>query len=255
MSIKSMKIGFLAALTLAAVGCGTKEAPGPLEPAGPTGRVRFVNLITDPTRVPVNAILEGVPFGVNLGYAATTPATLQSPATANYSAILTGTRTLVLKKTADTSVTITNIAVTIATGEDVTVYATGGTGGAVVTAFSTTDANPIPTSAQVALRIVNMSPSAGALDYFVTAPNADLSTATPTAANVAYRGSSAYLMLAPGTYQVRAVPAGTLPAARSANISVTINGLALAAGTGRTVVTADKAAGGTPIVAFVLTDR
>jgi hypothetical protein len=255
MNIQSMKIGFLAALTLAAVGCGTKEAPGPLEPSGPTGRVRFVNLITDPTRVPVNAILEGVPFGVNLGYTQTTPATLPSPATATYSAILTGDRSLVVKKTADTTVVLATIVFTVAANEDRTVYATGGTGGAAVTNFVTTDANPVPTSAQVALRIVNMSPSAGALDYFVTAPNADLSTATPTAANVAYQGSSPYVMLAPGTYQVRAVPAGTLPAARSASVSVTINGLALAGGTGRTVVTADKAAGGTPIVAFVLTDR
>lgn len=255
MNIQSAKIGFLAALTLAAVGCGTKDAPGPLEPSGPTGRVRFVNLITDPTRVPVNAILEGVPFGAGLGYAATTPATLPSPATANYSAILTGTRTLIVKKTADTTVTLATIAFPVTASQDQTVYATGGTGGAAVTNFATTDANPVPTSTQVALRIVNMSPSAGALDYFVTAPNADLSTATPTAANVAYQGSSPYLTLAPGTYQVRAVPAGTLPAARSTSVSVAINSLALAGGTGRTVVTADKAAGGTPIVAFVLTDR
>ena len=255
MNIQSMKIGFLAALTLAAVGCGTKEAPGPVEPSGPTGRVRFVNLITDPTRVPVNAILEAVPFGAGLGYAATTPATLPSPATANYSPILAGNRSLVLKKTADTSVTVATIAFTVNANEDRTLYATGGTGGAAVTNFQTADANPVPTSAQVALRIVNMSPSAGALDYFVTTPNADLSAATPTAANVAYQGSSAYITLAPGTYQVRAVPAGTLPAARAASVSVTINNLALAGGTGRTVVTADKAAGGTPIVAFVLADR
>ncbi|MEA2706988.1 MAG: hypothetical protein QOH22_1776 [Gemmatimonadaceae bacterium] len=254
MSIKFMKVGFLAALTVAAVGCGTKEAAGPLEPAA-AGRVRFVNLITDPTRVPVNAILEAVPFGVNLGYTGTTPSTLPSPATANYSAILTGSRSLVLKKTADTSVTVATIAFTVAVNEDRTVYATGGTAGAAVTNFSTIDANPLPTSAQVAVRIVNMSPSAGALDYFITAANADLSAATPTAANVAYQGSSAYVMLAPGTYQVRAVPAGTLPAARAANVSVTINNLALAGGTGRTIVTADKAAGGTPIIGFVLADR
>jgi hypothetical protein len=255
MNIQSMKIGFLSALTVVAVGCGTKEAAGPLSPSGGTGRVRFVNLVTDPTRVPVNAILEAVAFGVNLGYTVTTPATLPSPATANYSAILTGNRSLVLKKTADTSVTVATIAFTIGTDEDRTVYATGGTGGAAVTSFATSDANPIPSSLQVALRIVNMSPSAVALDYFVTAPNADLSAATPTVANVAYQGFSSYTVLSPGTYQVRAVPAGTLPAARATSVSVTINNLALAGGTGRTVVTADKAAGGTPIIAFVLTDR
>jgi hypothetical protein len=249
MKIQFVKIGFLAALTLAAVGCGTNYESGPFKSSGGTGRVRFVNLITDPTRIPVNAILEGASFGVNLDYTAT------APATANYSAILTGTRTLVLQKTSDPSVTVTNIAVTISTDEDRTVYATGGTGGAVVTAFSTADANPIPSSAQVVLRIVNMSPSAGALDYFVTAPNSDLSAETPTAANVAYQGSSSYMVLSPGTYQLRAVPAGTLPAARATGVSVTTNNLALVGGTGRTIVTADKAAGGTPIIAFVLSDQ
>jgi hypothetical protein len=255
MNIQSIKIGFLAALALAAAGCGTKESAGPLEPTGATGRVRFVNLITDPARLPVNAILEGVPFGVNLTYTAATPATLPSPATANYSPILVGGRTLVLKKTADTSVTVGTIAFTVAEGADITIYGIGGTGGAATASFTTTDANPVPTSSQVELRIVNMSPTAGTLDYFVTAPSADLSTATPTVGNLPYETSSPYLVFAPGTYQVRAVPAGTAPAARSTSVVASINSLALSGGTGRTVVTADRAAGGAPITAFVLTDR
>ena len=255
MNIQSIKIGFLAALALAVAGCGTKEAAGPLEPSGATGRVRFVNLITDPARVPVNAILESVPFGVNLGYTASTPATLPSPATALYSPILVGARTLVLKRTADTSVTVGTISFTVAQGADITIYGTGGTGGTATTSFITTDANPVPTASQVELRIVNMSPTAGALDYFVTAAGADLSTATPTVANLAYQGASAYIVLAPGTYQVRAVPAGTAPAARATSVVATVSTGALAGGTGRTVVTADRAAGGAPITAFVLADR
>ena len=253
MTIKSM--GLIAALAFVGVACGTKEAPGPLEPGGPTGRVRFVNLVSDPARIPVNAILESVPFGVNLGYGATTPASLPSPATANYSAILSGTRSLVLKKTADTTVTVATIGFTVADNADYTVYATGGTAGAVVTSSVTTDANPAPTASQVEVRIVNMSPSSGALDVFVTAANADLSTATPTAAALAYKGASPYVVFAPGTYQVRAVPAGTLPAARATSVVVTLNNVALAGGTGRTVVIADRAAGGAPLTGFVLSDR
>jgi Domain of unknown function (DUF4397) len=253
MTIKS--IGLIAALALVGAACGTKEAPGPVEPGGPTGRVRFVNLINDPTRVPVNAILEAVPFGVNLAYGATTPATLPSPSTASYSAILSGTRSLVLKKTADTSVTVATISFTVPDNTDQTVYATGGAGGAAVTNFITTDANPMPAAGQVEVRIVNMSPSAGALDVFVTAPNADLGAATPTAANLVYQGASPYVVIAPATYQVRAVPAGTAAAARSTSVVLTINNVALAAGTGRTVVIADRAAGGTPLAGFVLTDR
>jgi hypothetical protein len=156
MTIKS--IGLIAALAFVAAACGTKEAPGPLEPGGPTGRVRFVNLVTDPTRIPVNAILEGVPFGVNLGYGATTPATLPSPSTAIYSAILSGARSLVVKKTADTTIVLATIGFTVADNVDYTVYATGGTAGAAVTNFVTTDANPVPTSSQVEVRIINMSP-------------------------------------------------------------------------------------------------
>ena len=253
MTIKSM--GLIAALALVGAACGTKEAPGPLEPSGATGRVRFVNLVTDPARVPVNAILESVPFGVNLGYGATTPATLPSPSNANYSAILSGARSLVLKKTADTTVVIATIGFTVADNLDYTVYATGGTGGAPVTNFVTTDANPVPTASQVEVHFVNMSPTAGALDVFVTAPNADLSAATPTAANLAYQTASPYVVFAPATYQVRAVPAGTLPAARSTSVVVTLNNVALAGGTGRTVIIADRAAGGAPLTGFVLTDR
>ena len=84
----------------------------------------------------MNAILESVPFGVNLGYAATTPASLPSPSTANFAADLTGARTLVLKKTADTSVVVATLHADIA-GTDYTLYATGGTGGGAVTGFST----------------------------------------------------------------------------------------------------------------------
>lgn len=253
MTIKS--IGLIAAVALVGAGCGTKEAAGPLEPTGATGRVRFVNLINDPTRIPVNAILESVPFGVNLGYGATTPSTLPSPSTANYSAILSGSRSMVLKKTADTSVTVATISFTVADNTDYTVYATGGNGGSAVTNFINTDANPAPPAGQAEVRITNVSPSAGALDVFVTAPNADLSTATPTAANLAYQASSPYLALTAGTYQVRAVPAGTAAGARSTSVVLTINGVALTTGTGRTVVIADRAAGGTPLTGFVLPDR
>lgn len=253
MTIKSM--GLIAALAFVGVACGTKEAPGPLEPTGPTGRVRFVNLITDPARIPVNAILESVPFGVSLGYGGTTPTSLAAPSNATYSAILTGARSLVLKRTADTTVILATIAFTVADGEDRTIYATGGTGGAAVTNFMTVDANPVPTAVQVEVRIVNGSPTAGAQDVFVTAAGADLSAATPAAANLAYQQGSAYVVLSPGTYQVRSVPAGTAPAARAAAVTMTLSTGALTGGTGRTVIIADRAAGGAPLTGFIIADR
>ena len=176
----------LVALLIAATACGTKDAPGPLAPQGDVARVRFVNVITDPARNPVNAILEKVPFGVNLVYTASTPASLASPSTANYDAILTGSRTLVVKRTADTTATLATITFTIAKDEDKTIYAIGGTGGGAVTSVLTTDVNTAALATEVRFRIVNMSPTLGATDVFVTAPGADLSTATPDAANLAF---------------------------------------------------------------------
>src|SRR3954466_7667421 len=134
------------------VACGTKEAPGPLEPSGPTGRVRFVNMINDTTRGRVNAILEGVPFGVNLTYGQSTPATLPSPSTANYSAILAGNRTLLLKRTADTTVLVAAVSFTVASSQDLTVYEIGGAGGTAVTSLFVADSNPDIGSSATRLR-------------------------------------------------------------------------------------------------------
>jgi hypothetical protein len=102
---------------------------------------------------------------------------------------------------------------------------------------------------------VQLSPTAGAVDIFVTAPNADLATATPTFANLAYQVASAYVPVAPGTYQIRAVPAGTPAASRAATVTIVLPSTALAGATGRTVVTADNNVGGSPLRAFVLGDQ
>lgn len=253
MMIHKRTIGLAAAIV--GMACGTSEAPSGLS-SGPAGRLRFVNLITDPARVPVNVILESLPFGVNLAYTAATPATLPAPSTALYSAVLTGARTIVVKRTADTTVTLATIPVTVATGEDRTVYAIGGTTGGAVTSFSTVDVNTPAAATETRWRVVNMSQGTGAVDVFLTATGADLATATPDATNIAYQGS-AYFAKAPSAYQIRFVPAGTAPAARSANVVITVAAPAAAypGGTGRTVVAAANAAGAGAARGFVLSDR
>lgn len=254
-SMAQRRLTFALGAALVAAACGTKDAPDPLQPTGGQGRIRFVNLITDPARNPVNAILEGVPFGVNLAYTQTTPATLPAPSTANFSAILEGARTLVLKKTADTNVVVASLQVTVAAGTDYTLFATGGSAGSAVTGFTVGDNNAPITTGQVRIKVVNMSPAAGPLDVFVTAAGADLAAATPVAANLATRAVFAGTLLAAGTYQIRTVPAGTVPAARAAAVNSTLTGLAIGANGGRTVVIADAAAGGAPLRSFALTDQ
>jgi len=237
------------------VACGTKDAAAPLTPSGAQGRIRFVNVINDTTRGRVNAILEGVPFGVNLTYTQTTPASLAAPSTAPYAAVLAGSRTLVLKRTADTTVTVATLGVTIEANQDRSVYAIGGASGSAVTAFVTPDTNTAPSATQSRVRFVHLSPTAPAVDVFLTAVGADLAAATPTFANVSYRGLGGYVTLAAGTYQLRAVPAGTAPAGRAAAVAINLTGQALAGGSARTFVAADNTTGGAPLRAFALVDR
>ena len=247
----------LAALSAAALlaACGTRDAPDPLSPTGPVGRVRFVNVITDTTRGRVNATLEGLPIGVNVTYAVSCPACLPAPSTAPYAPVYAGARALVLRRTADTAATVATLAFEAAADEDRTVYAVGGAGGTPVTAFVTRDTNPAPAAGQARVRVVHLSPTAGPVDVFVTAPGADLAAAAPAVANLPVRGVSAYLTPAAGTYQLRAVPAGTAPAARAASVAINVPSLALAAGANRTIVAADRSSGGAPLQAFVLADR
>ncbi len=252
----SMKIGVLCAAAALAVACSTTEAPGPLEPTGTIGRVRLVNVINDATRGRVNASLEGLVFTVDLQYSQSAPANLPSPATAPYSPVYTGNRSFVLKRTADTTVTVATLPFSISDGQDMSVFAIGGAAGSAISGVSIVDDNTLGTSAQTRMRAVNMSPSAGgALDFFVTAAGADLSTATPVATGVAYKASSAYFIVVPGTYVVRAVPAGTAAASRNAAVVATQAATAFAGATVRTVVVADAATGGTPLRTFVLADR
>ena len=252
---RRMTMAVLGGAAMLCAACGTTEAPGPLSPSGAQGRIRFVNLITDTTRGRVNAILELLPFGVNLTYTQSTPASLPAPATATYSPILTGSRTLLLKRTVDTNTIVSTFSVTIAEGQDRTVYAVGGTGGSAITSFITTDDNALPAvGTQAKVRVVHLSPTAGAMDVFVTATGADLAAATPTLTNIANPSASAYLNLNAGTYQVRVVPAGTAAANRAASVLITAS-VALNGGTVRTIVAADNNIGGAPLRAFVLSDR
>lgn len=249
--IRSLFVGALAV----AAACGTEGAPDPLVPSGNVGRIRFVNVINDPARVPVNALLEGLPFGVNIAYGGTTPSSLAAPNTAIYSQILAGARTLVLKRTADTSVTVATIAVTMGANEDRTVYARLGNAGGAVANFQTVDDNTAPAAGQTKIRVVNLAPAAGAVDVFITPAGADLTTATPAASGLAVAAASGYVSMAAGTYVVRIVPAGTVAAGRNAAVSHTVTATAYPALGGRTVVIADAAAGGTPLRSFIYTDR
>jgi Domain of unknown function (DUF4397) len=250
-----LKIAAAAALLVLATACGTIDAAKPLEPAGPLGRVRFVNVITDTTRGRVNMSLAGTQWNVNQVYTNVTPVTLAVPNTGLYSSVSVGQLPLVLRRTADTTAIVSTISVDVAADADYSVYAIGGAGATPVTGFITRDTNSVPSAGNARVRVVHLAPTAGNVDIFVTAVGADLALATPTLANVPFRVASGYLSVPAGTYQVRVVPAGTAAAARAASVAINVASLAIPALGNRTIVAADNNVGGAPLRAFVLTDR
>lgn len=251
-----MRFRFIALVGAAAAlaGCETEEVgPTGFEPNQPTGRIRFVHAISDPARASrINVTVDGVPLGVNLPYAGTTPTTaLPNPGVAPapptlYYPAYAGSRQFAVRRTADTTVRLLDEAVPITANVDQTVIAVGST---TISALVVEDNNAAPATGNVKLRAVNAATVAGNVDVYITAPDANILLSAPTISALAPQDASAYIERPAGAVQVRFTTAGTKTVVRDISIST------LAAGSIRTVVLLEAAAGGTPLTSAVLTDR
>ena len=244
----------LAAATLvAAAACSAKDAPTGPRPTGPSGRLRVVNAVPDPQRGgAANVWIGDQVFAVNLGYAAAT----------DYKRVYVGPRDLHLRRTSDTSLVVLDQSFSVDADEDFTAFAIGklaANGGTGISAIVVPDDNGAPAAGNVKMRFVNASPAAGSVDIYVTAPAADIATATPDVADLDFGSATAYLEKAAGTYRVRVTTAGTKTVilnigqtAGTAPPSPVIPALpALAAGAIRTIAILDKSGSGTPITAAI----
>jgi hypothetical protein len=236
----------IAALAIVAAlsACGEEDVPTGIRPNGTSGRVRFVHAVADPARADrVNVTVENVPLTANLAFGAVAPV---AP-TATYYPVLTGSRLLAVRRTADTTVKVLDQPLTISENVDYTVMAVGNAAG--VSGVVLTDDNTVPTAGNVKLRAVHAAPSSGAVDVYITSPAGDITTTAPQITNLAFRGGSTYLSLPAAAYRVRFTPTGT----KAISLDVTIS--ALASGAIRTVVALDRAQGGAPLTSATLTDR
>lgn len=112
-----------------------------------------------------------------------------------------------------------------------------------------TDNLTAPAAGNIKLRLVHGAPNVGAVDIYVTAPGANLATATPTLTAVAFKTASAYLEVPAGAYQVRITPTGTK------TVAIDTGSLTLTAGQIRTAIAVEAAGGGAPLAALLLPDR
>jgi hypothetical protein len=108
--------------------------------------------------------------------------------------------------------------------------------------------SPLP-SGQVGIRVINASPSAGAVDLYVTGNDSTL--ATPSAKNIVFEGTSGYI-LAPvpaGTLRVRVTAAGTK------TVLLDVDASSLTDGQARSVLLMDAVGGGLPVTWLAVPDR
>jgi hypothetical protein len=141
-----------------------------------------------------NPVLEDVPFAAFSGY-------LSVPA---------GVYNVKVTPANNAGVIVIDADVEVDAGRQYSVYATGPLA-AIAPYVLTDDGRSVGTEAKV--RIVHTAPGAGNVDIYVTAPGADIATASPAFSNVPFRAETGYVGLAAGSYDVTVTPTGTKTAA------------------------------------------
>ena len=225
-----MKTLAFALLASSLFACGEDDAVSPAT----TAQVRVVHASPDAPNVDVlvdNAVvLSNVPF----------------KASSAFLAVPAGSRNVKVRA-AGTSTVVIDANAPLGADKAYTILATGRV--ASIAPLVLEDNLTNPAAGNIKLRLVHGSPTAGNVDIYVTAPGADIATATPTLANVAFRAASGYLEVPAGTYRVRITPVGTK------TVAIDVNNVTLTSGQIRTAVAVDAVGGGAPLSAILLADK
>jgi len=215
------------------IGCGDDDGVAPPPPGPQTAFLRVVH--ASPDAPPVDVLVDGAVALQNVPY----------EAFSGYLPVEAGLTNVQVRPTGTTT-TVINVTPDLAAGKSYTALAVNPV--ATITALLLEDDRTPPGSGAVEVRVVHGAPSAPNVDVYVTAPGADINTATPVLTNVPYLGVSDYLSVPPGTYQVRVTVAGTKTVAIDSG-ALTLDGNSI-----RTAVALDAPGGGTPFGLILLDD-
>lgn len=226
-SLRTLTLAGFALLSLAA--CSDDDSTG----ATATARVRVVH--ASPNAPAVDVLVDD----------ATALSSVPYRASSDFLSVNAGLRRLRVRA-AGTTTTVIDATVSLAAQESYTVLATGLLAG--IQPLVVIDTLTAPAAGQVKVRVIHGAPAAAGVDVYVTAPGANIATATPVLTNVPFRGVSNYLTVPAGQYQIRVTPTGTTTVAIDATVTFT-------AGQIRTIVATDAPGGGAPLAPIVLADR
>ena len=202
----------------------------------PQGNARVKVVHASPDAPNVDVLVDNVSLLSNVAY--------QSVST--YNNVPSGSRTFVVRSTGTTTNLISQN-VDFEDDTDYTVLAADMR--ANITPVVLEDDNTAPTTGNVKVRFIHASPAGSAVDVYVTAPGADLATATANATNVTFKNASTYISVPAGNVVVRLTTTGTK------TVVATSATLALTAGMVRSVIALEKAGGGVPLSLVVSADR
>ncbi|MEP7326974.1 MAG: DUF4397 domain-containing protein [Gemmatimonadota bacterium] len=222
-------------LVALAFGCG-ESAGGPfIIGGGGTGatRIRFFHAVADGPNLQL--LKDGQTDLGEIGFGSITPyVQIDQPGVQ-----LTLQSALSVTPIADTNVTLpdTSLITVIAEGPD----------SAIQLRFIVDGRASIDTSL-IKIRVLHEAFSGGPLDVYITAPLADLTTATPTVAGLDFGEATAYSVLLSGTYQVRLTTAGTK------TVVIDSGSLPLDTADVRTIMVVEATGGGLPLGSILVRD-
>lgn len=227
--MKRMMLAALAVTALVASGC-SDDASGP----NATAQLRVVH--GSPDAPAVDVLVDGQPVLTGVTYLTAS----------NYLSVAAGSRTITINA-AGTANTVINATLNLPANSAGTVIATNLL--ASIEPLVLVDDLSDPAAGNIKLRLVHGAPNVGEVDIYVTAPGADLNTATPTLTAVPFKGASGYLEVPAGQYQVRITPTGTK------TVAIDTGTLTLLAGQIRTGIAVESSGGGAPLSALLLAGK
>ena len=172
-----------------------------------SAKFRLVNAIPDiPGNPPFDVLIDGKVVETAVNFDSVTPAS-------GYLSVLSGSRHLQLFPTGTTTGAYFDGNVSLNSGTDYTVTATGSAASNTIVAPLFTDNNTAPTSGNAGLRFIQASPSGlsslQSVDIYLVAPGTtDISGISPSISSVAYPSASTYLSVPAGAYDILITPAG-----------------------------------------------
>jgi len=118
-----------------------------------------------------------------------------------------------------------------------------------IEALLLTDDNSIDQPTTSKIRLVNGAPSSPGLDFYFTAPGADISAINPLVSDLSFKEVSDYLVIGAGNYEVRATQTGTK------TVLIDSGNFILSPSQVRTGVAVDSEGGGGPFNIVFLPDK